>query len=320
MPAQVQPRSRDQDRLPAFREPASHLGPEFGGVGSGRQGQDPVAQMGHPAPLGLVRLARADGQAGQGLVGVAIHHGSPHAAGHGHRQGGFAGCGGTEDGDGHGSKDQLRTTVAAGGTSSPGWAHPRGMRSLCLLCLSVSARPSWPGQAPLCPSLGGTRPSWPGSWNSPTEGQARPWHTYRVPAEGASAVVEVVGELTAEELRAGEVQRVPGLVPGWTLRRFMRRPRRACARWPPARPFRRGGTPGHRLSAHRPGGIRGFPLQQPRQQQRGLVAGQEGRLQGVVGGLLGALAGREQGLQLAAQPGGLAVGIRQVALRPRPRR
>jgi len=34
-----------------------------------------------------------------------------------------------------------------------------------------------------------------------TEGGARPWRVYRAPAYSASAVVEVVGELTKEELR-----------------------------------------------------------------------------------------------------------------------
>lgn len=34
-----------------------------------------------------------------------------------------------------------------------------------------------------------------------SEGGARPWHTYKAPPEAASAVVEVIGELTREELR-----------------------------------------------------------------------------------------------------------------------
>ncbi|MDP1831976.1 MAG: hypothetical protein Q8K67_07945 [Geothrix sp.] len=33
------------------------------------------------------------------------------------------------------------------------------------------------------------------------EGGSRPWKTFRTPAESGSAVVEVVGELTREELR-----------------------------------------------------------------------------------------------------------------------
>ena len=33
------------------------------------------------------------------------------------------------------------------------------------------------------------------------EGGSRPWRTFRTPVESASAVVEVVGELTREELR-----------------------------------------------------------------------------------------------------------------------
>ena len=34
-----------------------------------------------------------------------------------------------------------------------------------------------------------------------SEGQGRPWHLYRAPSASASAVVEVVGTLTPEELR-----------------------------------------------------------------------------------------------------------------------
>lgn len=34
-----------------------------------------------------------------------------------------------------------------------------------------------------------------------TEGASKPWKTFRVPEDSASAVVEVVGELTKEELR-----------------------------------------------------------------------------------------------------------------------
>lgn len=54
-----------------------------------------------------------------------------------------------------------------------------------------------------------------------SEGGARPWHAYRVPAESGSAVVEVVGELTKEELRQVAFQEF--LV--WfheDLRRFLR--------------------------------------------------------------------------------------------------
>lgn len=39
-----------------------------------------------------------------------------------------------------------------------------------------------------------------------TEGGTRPWRTYTPPVESASAVVEVVGELTKEELRQAAFQ------------------------------------------------------------------------------------------------------------------
>ena len=39
-----------------------------------------------------------------------------------------------------------------------------------------------------------------------SEGGSRPWKTYRPPAESASAVVEVIGELTREELRQAAFQ------------------------------------------------------------------------------------------------------------------
>jgi hypothetical protein len=72
------------------------------------------------------------------------------------------------------------------------------MRRFLLLCLgtALSAQP-----AHALPEPGRDEAFLARVMETPAEGQARPWHTFRVPAEGASAVVEVVGELTAEELR-----------------------------------------------------------------------------------------------------------------------
>ncbi|WP_257311577.1 hypothetical protein [Geothrix fuzhouensis] len=54
-----------------------------------------------------------------------------------------------------------------------------------------------------------------------SHGGTRPWHTFTPPAESASAVVEVVGELTQEELRQVAFQEFIA----WfrqDLRRFLR--------------------------------------------------------------------------------------------------
>jgi len=72
------------------------------------------------------------------------------------------------------------------------------MRLPLLLCLgsALLAQPSQP-----LPEPGRDEAFLARVLERPSEGQGRPWHTFRVPAEGASAVVEVVGELTAEEFR-----------------------------------------------------------------------------------------------------------------------
>ncbi len=72
------------------------------------------------------------------------------------------------------------------------------MRLVCLLCLGTALAAQ---SARALPEPGRDGAFLARIMEPPAEGQARPWHTFRVPAEGASAVVEVVGELTAEELR-----------------------------------------------------------------------------------------------------------------------
>ncbi len=77
----------------------------------------------------------------------------------------------------------------------------KGMRPLVLLgllCLGPALRAH---RVPDLPEPGHDEAFLARVMASPAEGQARPWHTFRDPVEGASAVVEVVGELTAEELR-----------------------------------------------------------------------------------------------------------------------
>lgn len=72
------------------------------------------------------------------------------------------------------------------------------MRLFCLLCLGTALAAQ---SAHALPEPGRDGAFLARVMEPPGEGQARPWHTFREPAEGASAVVEVVGELTAEELR-----------------------------------------------------------------------------------------------------------------------
>lgn len=72
------------------------------------------------------------------------------------------------------------------------------MRALSLLGLSTALLAQPPSQ-----------PAQPGLnlaflariLESPDHGETRPWHTFRVPPESASATVEVLGEYTAEEWR-----------------------------------------------------------------------------------------------------------------------
>jgi hypothetical protein len=72
------------------------------------------------------------------------------------------------------------------------------MRLLCLLCLGTALL----GQtARDLPEPGLDRVFLARILPSISEGQGRPWHLYREPSVSASAVVEVVGTLTAEELR-----------------------------------------------------------------------------------------------------------------------
>jgi hypothetical protein len=75
------------------------------------------------------------------------------------------------------------------------------MRSLCLLCLFCLGSALLAHPAHDLPEPGRNDAFLARVLERPEEGQGRPWHTFRVPPEGASAVVEVVGELTAEEFR-----------------------------------------------------------------------------------------------------------------------
>ena len=76
------------------------------------------------------------------------------------------------------------------------------MRLLSGLCLALSLAGLRAGEAPRAemPEPGKDRAFLARILGDDTGG-TRPWHTYRAPAESASAVVEVVGELTKEELR-----------------------------------------------------------------------------------------------------------------------
>lgn len=68
------------------------------------------------------------------------------------------------------------------------------MRALICFCLATGL---WGGESPR-PGLDLTFVT---RILADTEGGTRPWRTFRSPAESASAVVEVVGELTQDELR-----------------------------------------------------------------------------------------------------------------------
>ncbi len=68
------------------------------------------------------------------------------------------------------------------------------MRALICFCLATGL---WGGESPR-PGLDLTFVT---RILADTEGGTRPWQTFRSPAESASAVVEVVGELTQDELR-----------------------------------------------------------------------------------------------------------------------
>jgi len=73
------------------------------------------------------------------------------------------------------------------------------MRLLLCLCLAAGLRaadaPRAEGPEP------GKDPAFLARILGDDAGGTKPWRTYRTPAESASAVVEVVGELTKEELR-----------------------------------------------------------------------------------------------------------------------
>jgi len=73
------------------------------------------------------------------------------------------------------------------------------MRVPLLLCLAVGL---WSGE----PSLPGRDPAFLSRVLADSEGGARPWRTFRVPEDSPSAVVEVVGELSTEELRQASFQ------------------------------------------------------------------------------------------------------------------
>lgn len=88
------------------------------------------------------------------------------------------------------------------------------MRALVCLCLATGLLA---GEAP----QPGRDPAFLSRILADTEGGSRPWKTFRAPMESGSAVVEVVGEFTREELR--QVAFLEFLV--WfqvDLQRFMR--------------------------------------------------------------------------------------------------
>jgi hypothetical protein len=74
------------------------------------------------------------------------------------------------------------------------WDHFNTMRTLLCLCLAtglVAGEAPQPGRDAVFLARVLADP----------EDGSRPWKTFRAPAESASAMVEVVGELTREELR-----------------------------------------------------------------------------------------------------------------------
>ncbi|MCM2249309.1 MAG: hypothetical protein NDI58_01855 [Geothrix sp.] len=73
------------------------------------------------------------------------------------------------------------------------------MRALLCLCLS-SALLAGNGPRPEAPAPGCDR-AFLSRILADSGGGTRPWQTFRPPADSASAVVEVIGELTREELR-----------------------------------------------------------------------------------------------------------------------
>ena len=76
----------------------------------------------------------------------------------------------------------------------PRWHHSNTMRALVCLCLATGLLA---GEAP----QPGRDPAFLSRILADTEGGSRPWKTFRAPMESGSAVVEVVGEFTREELR-----------------------------------------------------------------------------------------------------------------------
>jgi hypothetical protein len=74
------------------------------------------------------------------------------------------------------------------------WDHFNTMRTLLCLCLATGLVA---GEAP----QPGRDAAFLARILADTEDGSRPWKTFRAPAESASAMVEVVGELTREELR-----------------------------------------------------------------------------------------------------------------------
>ena len=76
----------------------------------------------------------------------------------------------------------------------PTWPHFKAMRPLFCLCLATGLLA---GEAP----QPGRDPAFLARILADAEGGTRPWKTFRVSEDSASAVVEVVGEYSREELR-----------------------------------------------------------------------------------------------------------------------
>lgn len=77
-------------------------------------------------------------------------------------------------------------------------AHPWFMRRFALLCLAPAL---WAGGGRDLPTPGRDAAFLARLMPEQAERPDRPWHTFREPLIQGSAVVEVVGELTAEEWR-----------------------------------------------------------------------------------------------------------------------